>query len=142
SVGALGQLQVAINDRRGGFQGVRDWGTVDDSAPSGNPDFALASRADFHPADPMLRWIAPFEGDVRIGGVLQKQEAGGDGLRVELVRHGELPPLFSHAFGPDELGPCAVGAGDCGGAALSVHVLAGDRLYFRVSAAPEIDPER
>ncbi|WP_437732812.1 SpvB/TcaC N-terminal domain-containing protein [Sorangium sp. So ce1335] len=142
SVGALGQLQVAINDRRGGFLGVRDWGTVDDSAPSGNPEFALASRADFHPADPMLRWIAPFEGDVRIEGVLQKQEAGGDGVRVELVRNGELPPLFSHVFGPDELGPCAVGAGDCGGAALSVHVLAGDRLYFRVSAAPEIDPER
>ncbi|WP_437956878.1 SpvB/TcaC N-terminal domain-containing protein [Sorangium sp. So ce119] len=142
SVGALGQLQVAINDRRGGFQGVRDWGTLDDSAPSGNPDFTLASRADFHPADPMLRWTAPFEGDVRIEGVLQKQEAGGDGVRVELVRNGELPPLFSHVFGPDELGPCAVGAGDCGGAALSVHVIAGDRLYFRVSAAPEIDPER
>ncbi|WP_433936322.1 SpvB/TcaC N-terminal domain-containing protein [Sorangium cellulosum] len=142
SVGALGQLQVAINDRRGGFQGVRDWGTVNDSAPSGNPDFALASRADFHPADPMLRWIAPFEGDVRIEGVLQKQEAGGDGVRVELVRNGTLPPLFSHVFGPDELGTCAVGAGDCGGAALSVHVLAGDRLYFRVSAAPEIDPEQ
>ncbi|WP_437812092.1 SpvB/TcaC N-terminal domain-containing protein [Sorangium sp. So ce1078] len=142
SVGDLGQVQVAINDRRGGFLGVRDWGTVDGSAPSGRPDFALASRADFYPADPMLRWIAPFEGDVRVGGVLQKQEAGGDGLRVELVHNGELPPLFSHVFGPDELGPCAIGAGDCGGASLSVHVLAGDRLYFRVSAAPEIDPER
>ncbi|WP_437951376.1 SpvB/TcaC N-terminal domain-containing protein [Sorangium sp. So ce296] len=142
SVGGLGQLQVALNDRRGGFLGAKDWGAVAGSAPSGRPDFALASRADFFPADPMLRWIAPFEGDVRIGGVLQKQEAGGDGLRVELVRNGELPPLFGHAFGPDELGPCAIGAGDCGGAPLSVHVLAGDRLYFRVSAAPEIDPER
>ncbi|XYH97300.1 SpvB/TcaC N-terminal domain-containing protein [Sorangium sp. So ce1128] len=142
SVGDVGQLQVAINDRRGGFKGVRDWGNIDASAPSGRADFALASRADFHPADPMLRWTAPFEGDVRIGGALQKQEAGGDGLRVELVRNGELPPLFSHVFGPDELGPCAVGAGDCGGAPLTTHVLAGDRLYFRVSAAPEIDPER
>ncbi|WP_437316413.1 SpvB/TcaC N-terminal domain-containing protein [Sorangium sp. So ce385] len=142
SVGDLGQLQVALNDRRGGFLVAKDWGAVDGSAPSGRPDFALASRADFFPADPMLRWIAPFEGDVRIGGVLQKQEAGGDGLRVELVRNGELPPLFGHAFGPDELGPCAIGAGDCGGAPLSVHVFAGDRLYFRVSAAPEIDPER
>ncbi|WP_437646447.1 SpvB/TcaC N-terminal domain-containing protein [Sorangium sp. So ce362] len=142
SVGDLGQVQVAINDRRGGFQDVQDWGTAGVSAPSGRPDFALASRADFYPADPMLRWIAPFEGDVRIGGVLQKQEAGGDGLRVELVRNGELPPLFGHVFGPDELGPCAIGAGDCGGAPLTTHVLAGDRLYFRVSAAPEIDPER
>ncbi|WP_437523831.1 SpvB/TcaC N-terminal domain-containing protein [Sorangium sp. So ce726] len=143
SGGPLGGIYAALNDRRGRFGSKQPWGALDTSgAPSGRPDLAQAARKDLHPADPLLRWVAPFEGDIRIAGALQKQEAGGDGVRVQIVRSGEGEPLFDDVLDGDELTPCLLGAHGCGGDVLTTHVAAGDRIYFRVSAAPTIDPER
>ncbi|WP_242515706.1 SpvB/TcaC N-terminal domain-containing protein [Sorangium cellulosum] len=141
STGALGTVVAALNDRRGRFGSPAPWGELGLGAPSGHPDFAQAAREDFHPADPLLRWIAPFAGDIRIGGVVQKQAAGGDGVRVEIVQSGEAEPLFNDVIDGDDVTPCALGAHGCGGGALTTHVAVGDRIYFRVSAAPTIDPE-
>ena len=80
----------------------------------------------FFPADPLIRWVAPFAGSITAQATFQKVKAGGDGVRVDMFLNGGATPQGTCAFGPNDLGPCTIN--------ISPTVAAGDRIYTKVTA--------
>lgn len=98
---------------------------------------------DQHPLlDVFRRWLAPYDGDVRISGTVRlvAPALSADGVRVSVQRGGDV------------LWAALIGGGDAASYVPTglerVHVARGDRLYFRVQSvfdgagdAVEWDPE-
>jgi RHS repeat-associated protein len=135
-----GCVHVLLNDHGRGFRpytnpvnGSACWGDLSRAqlAPS-HSDRAAAARARLFLVDPLVRWVAPIDGDVVITGALQKIAAGGDGVRAQIYRDNSL--LWQRQVTQDDLSACVpAGTNGCG-AGLGLHVAAGDRLYFKTSA--------
>jgi len=80
----------------------------------------------FFPADPLIRWTAPFGGTINVDTTLTKVKSGGDGVRAELFFNNETAPRWTCSFSAGDLGPCTN--------SLTVTVAAGDRLYTKVDS--------
>jgi RHS repeat-associated protein len=87
---------------------------------------AAAQGGAFFPADPLIRWVAPFPGTVAVNETFQKLKAGGDGVRVDVFFNNESTPRATCAFGPNDLAPCPQ--------MLNLTVIAGDRLYTKTTS--------
>jgi len=87
----------------------------------------------FFPADPLIRWTAPFGGTIEVDSTLTKVKSGGDGVRADLFVNNESTPRWTCSFGAGDLGPCTN--------TLTLTVAAGDRLYTKVDslADPSFD---
>jgi hypothetical protein len=73
--------------------------------------------------EPALKWVAPGAGRADIRGSVRKVEAGGDGVRVEVI-HNSAVVWRREIAGPD------VNASELN---LSLDLAAGGALYFRLN---------
>src|SRR5262245_2459726 len=136
-----GCVKVQLNDAGRAFRPYRNpddgsacWGNADVTGLSpSHPDRMDAAKQALFLVDPFVRWTAPIDGTVTITGAVQKSAGGGDGVTAEIFHGGAL--LWRRTFAAGDLSPCAPsGADGCNGAALSVPVAAGDRLYFKAGS--------
>jgi RHS repeat-associated protein len=93
-----------------------------------HPERSAQAKAQgaFFPADPLIRWVAPFTGTVKIDTSLHKAQAGGDGVAASLFFNTESAPRWTCSFAPNDLSTCAQ--------TLTLPVTAGDRVYTKVTA--------
>ncbi|MDB4955202.1 MAG: repeat protein, partial [Myxococcales bacterium] len=80
-------------------------------------------------ADPVVQWVAPFEGTVTISGTAQKRVPGGDGVAVELYQGDTL--ISAIPIAPDDTTSVTFAA------PASVHVSPGDAIYMRAVAGAD-----
>lgn len=130
------RISVRPGDGRGNFLATSNWGTVPlDQAPSGLGEFAAdpAVKAAFHLVDPLVRWTAPFDGQITIGGALSKRQVGGDGVVAQIFHNQQ--ELWRREVAGDDTSSCAIGGGNsCSGSGLGVTVGAGDHIYIKLNA--------
>jgi RHS repeat-associated protein len=113
-----------------------DDGAVDPDGVIDDFESVRQQRIDNFPlADTLRRWVAPFDGRVRVTGDValirdtSPARAGyrtADGVRVAVQHNGS--ELWSTTIGADDYGPHSPGGAD------SIPVSKGDRLYFRVQS--------
>jgi RHS repeat-associated protein len=76
--------------------------------------------------DPVVQWIAPFEGRVTVTGAAHKASAGGtDGVAIELYHQDAL--LDANTVGPDDVATFGFPS-----APITLDVNAGEAIYVRV----------
>ncbi|HEU4539159.1 MAG TPA: hypothetical protein VFS00_33795, partial [Polyangiaceae bacterium] len=114
-------------------------------APPASPEEGGALdelNARLYRTSPLVAWLAPRSGKLLVGGAVSLAPgAAGDGVvaSVALSRGDGLPPhapsagqlLWRRTVEPDAA-PCVPAGRDGCGEGLSVDVVRGDRLYFRV----------
>ncbi|MEK6699757.1 MAG: SpvB/TcaC N-terminal domain-containing protein, partial [Nitrospirota bacterium] len=128
-----GAVKVALNKKGEGFDSFVPWqGTI--SADIGlTPDEIATMKKDFHLADPVRKWVAPYGGTVRITGTVQKSAAKAgdaeDGLKVEIRQGNQL--LWEQSIGADVTTAYPIDV------AVS-NLSAGEALYFRANSVDEI----
>ncbi|WP_437780382.1 SpvB/TcaC N-terminal domain-containing protein [Sorangium sp. So ce1097] len=133
----------AIKVRKGAkdrFGGEETFGAYDESMIAfANADRLANQKSSFFLVDPLARWKAPFAGTVQIGGAIQKDAAGGDGVTVSILKNDALPPIWTRTFAGGDLTPCVPTAGNtCNGSTpLQEALSVGDDLYFRVSSVDD-----
>ncbi|OQX67692.1 MAG: hypothetical protein B6A08_13900, partial [Sorangiineae bacterium NIC37A_2] len=96
------------------------------AAGPGDEEWSADLAAGSYPVDPVLAWIAPFDGDIVISGAATREVADGDPIA-----------LFIHRQGAPDLWQSTIPSGDTSAhvpPATPLHVLAGQAIYFRVSA--------
>jgi len=93
--------------------------------------FGQAKQANaFFATDPLIRWVAPFAGTVKIDSTLMKVRAGGDGVRADLFINAETSPRWTCTFSASAAGsPCTQ--------SVTTAVAAGDRVYLKVDPLDE-----
>ena len=126
-------LYVQLNDGRSRFGAATAWGALAlDQSPSGfGSDPAVDAR--FHPVDPLVRFSAPFAGQVTVRGTIDKLEPGGNGVLAEIFHNGTR--IWQRTIEGEDINVCAVGAGDsCDGSGLSVALSAGDRIFTKLNS--------
>jgi RHS repeat-associated protein len=124
-----GTVFVGLNDGAHHFGPPQPWGSqiLDGVSFSRQDRFGQAGQAGaFFPADPLIRWVAPFPGTVTIDTTLTKVKAGGDGVRADLFVNAETVPRWTCSIAANDLSPCVQ--------TLSLGVAAGDRVYTKVSS--------
>ncbi|WP_437635072.1 SpvB/TcaC N-terminal domain-containing protein [Sorangium sp. So ce854] len=133
----------AIKVRKGAkdrFGGEETFGAYDESMIAfANADRLENQKSSFFLVDPLARWKAPFAGTVQIGGAIQKDAAGGDGVTVSILKNDALPPIWTRTFAGDDMTPCVPTAGNTCNAStpLQEPMSVGDDLYFRVSSVDD-----
>jgi RHS repeat-associated protein len=138
-----GRVLVRLGDRRGGFSPTAiEWGALsaDDIGYSQSELLEAAAEAS-HLVNPLLRWSAPFAGELELRAPLRKLRAGGDGVAaaIYLRAGGSLSQIWRREFGPDEVEPCLPsGASECG-EPLRLGVAPGDELYFELSGSSALN---
>ena len=116
-------------------------------------DLVSQTSATRHRVDPIIRWVAPYGGEVHIVGGISKPSLGGNGVDVAIyqgspvIADPSVTLVWDHTFGPNDntstcvpsgVGPCAsVALGGvtpqncgCDPSGLTVNVGGGDQLYF------------
>jgi RHS repeat-associated protein len=124
-----GVVTVRINTGHRQFAAPQPWSafSLGGTTFSRQDRWGQAGQAGaFFPADPLIRWTAPFAGTVTVDTTLMKARTGGDGVRADLFFDGESSPRWTCAFGPADTGPCQN--------SLALTVAAGDRLYTKVDS--------
>ena len=116
------------------------------------PDDATrqAFNRELHKTSPLIRWVAPFAGHVIVSGGAQlvAVPAGsdpGDGVIATVNKTDDegFPPrpvtreLWRHQINPGD-SACGPASFNACGSGLVVHVLKGDRLYFRLDPGGSI----
>jgi RHS repeat-associated protein len=92
--------------------------------------FAADIRSRTFMGDPVVQWIAPFDGVVTVSGIAHKLRAGGaDGVTVEVYHQDSL--LASHGFAPGDTGSVVFPA------ETPVPVAAGEAIYVRVKTGDD-----
>jgi RHS repeat-associated protein len=131
-----GTVRARLSQGVDGFAPSAAFGSiVQGDFPRGPRELVDQAGDTLHPLDALLRWNAPFVGNVTISGVLQKVEAGGDGVRAEIYHNDTL--IWTHPIGPNDLSACTPSLGDtCNGTPLTRAVGPGDRIYTRLSNKP------
>jgi RHS repeat-associated protein len=135
-----GRVLVRLGDRRGGFAPTPiEWGTLDPDDITATQTELLEAAADAaHLVDPLVRWRAPFAGEIEISAPLLKRRPGGDGLSaaIHLRRAGVASAIWRRVLSPDDLSVCVPsGASECG-PPLRLDAEPGDELYFELSGSP------
>ncbi|HEX3552181.1 MAG TPA: SpvB/TcaC N-terminal domain-containing protein [Thermoanaerobaculia bacterium] len=121
-------FQVHLNNGSS-FQPASTWGGygaggVDLRRP-GEEDEVLSN---LKLSDTLRKLILPFSGAVTLDGAIQKKQAGGDGVKVQIFKNGSQ--LWQRTFAAGDTAACVPGDGDSCGGGLTFSVQAGDRLYF------------
>src|SRR5262249_3931562 len=92
--------------------------------------FAADIRSRIFMGDPVVQWIAPFDGVVTVSGVATKLRAGGvDGVTVEIYHQDTL--LASRSFAPGDTTSVVFPA------ETPVEVAAGEAIYVRVKTGDD-----
>ncbi|HAK59696.1 MAG TPA: hypothetical protein DCO77_04845 [Nitrospiraceae bacterium] len=113
----------------------------------GNDEAATQIKGDFFLSDPVRKWIAPYKGDVRVTGTIQKLRAGGkddpvdpndpDGAKASVLayiyKNNDATPLWTAELPATELSSDSHD--------LAISVSPGDRLYFRVSSVDDTEAD-
>ncbi|HAK59697.1 MAG TPA: hypothetical protein DCO77_04850, partial [Nitrospiraceae bacterium] len=113
----------------------------------GNDEAATQIKGDFFLSDPVRKWIAPYKGDVRVTGMIQKLRAGGkddpvdpndpDGAKASVLayiyKNNDATPLWTAELPATELSSDSHD--------LPISVSPGDRLYFRVSSVDDTEAD-
>jgi RHS repeat-associated protein len=136
-----GKVTARLNDGKGAFAGDSAWGQLSAAdVISSRPDLDAASANKRYLVDPLVRWVAPFAGRVTLAGVLQKKDAGGDGVVASIFRNDQL--LWRREIAGADVSPCVpAGADGCGGGGIILNVGAGDRLYFLADSIDGVDAD-
>lgn len=132
-----GTVRVRLNDGQNRF--------ADETTLAGNPldlsdlvqtrsDRVQQAKSHAFLVDPLMRWVAPFDGTVDITGPVRREVAGGDGVRVQIFHNDGALPSWEHTIAAADTAECAPGPGNGCGGGLNLPVSAGDRLYFKVSS--------
>jgi RHS repeat-associated protein len=139
SLNLLGQNQRAF----GGF------GAIGGFAPSGDFGDTRANQqlaGKFYRTSPLVKWLAPFTGQVKLAGTVQRLGTGGpDGVKATIYRTRTVTPnnavdtvVWEHSLAPGS-DPCVPAPSNACDDGLAVDVVAGDRLYFKLDALQEIE---
>ena len=121
-------FQVNLNNGSS-FQPASSWGGYG----SGGIDLRMPGEendvlSNLKLSDTMGKLILPFSGSVTVDGAIQKKQAGGDGVKVQIFQNGSQ--LWQRTFAAGDTAACVPAAGDSCGGGLTFSVQAGDRLYF------------
>jgi RHS repeat-associated protein len=127
-VSTAGGFAIQENDGTA-FRDPSDWSGfsqsgLDLSIPRERQD-VLGS---FKRSDTLRKLALPYTGTVIVDGAVQKEQAGGDGVKVAIYRN--LTRVWQHTIVASDTSSCVPGAGDSCGGGLTLAVTAGDRLYF------------
>lgn len=134
----------AINYNRGSGFGPRSaLGRPDNGRSNLNAEEQQESRAKFYRTDPVVRWLAPYDGVVFVGGAatrraLPSDSQGDDGVEVSLTG----PSGESWAQVLRDRNPCVPGAGSTGcGNGRELRVRAGESIHFRADVLDREDSD-
>lgn len=134
-VGADGGFHTRLNNGTS-FTPASNWGGFGASGLTlGRPEEENEVLSNLKLSDTLQRLVLPFAGPVALEGAIQKKQAGGDGVRVQIFHNGTR--IWQRTFAAGDVAPCVPAAGDSCGAGLNLNVQAGDRLYFLSNAIRE-----
>ncbi|HBL25205.1 MAG TPA: hypothetical protein DD490_00030 [Acidobacteria bacterium] len=127
-VGADGGFHTRLNDGST-FQAASNWGGFDSTGLNlGRAEEESEVLSALRLSDALRRLDLPFAGSVTLDGAIQKKQAGGDGVRVQIFHNNNR--IWQRTFAAGDVAPCVPASGDGCGAGLDLTVQAGDRLYF------------
>ncbi len=134
-VGTDGSFHTRLNNGTS-FQPVSNWAGFGASGLAlGMPGEQSDVLSNLRLSDTLQRLVLPFAGPVTLDGALQKQQAGGDGVKVQIFHNDTR--IWQRTFAAGDVAPCVPAAGDSCGAGLDLNVQAGDRLNFLTDSIRE-----
>jgi RHS repeat-associated protein len=127
-VGADGGFRTRLNNGSA-FLPAASWGGFDSGGIAlGRPEEEDEVLSKLRLSDTLTRLSLPFAGPVTLDGAIQKKQAGGDGVKVEIFHNSTR--IWRRSFAAGDVAPCVPAAGDACGGGLNLNVQAGDRIYL------------
>ncbi|HKI02567.1 MAG TPA: glycohydrolase toxin TNT-related protein [Thermoanaerobaculia bacterium] len=134
-VGADGGFRTRLNNGTS-FLPASNWGGFGASGLTlGRPGEEEEVLSNLKLSDTLRRLVLPFAGPVALDGAIQKKQAGGDGVRVQIFHNDTR--IWQRTFAASDMASCVPADGDSCGAGLTLNVQAGDRLYFLANSIRE-----
>ncbi|HEX6863327.1 MAG TPA: hypothetical protein VF414_10955, partial [Thermoanaerobaculia bacterium] len=134
-VGADGGFRARLNNGTS-FQPALSWSGFDSTGLNlGRPGEEDEVLSALRLSDALRKLDLPFAGSVTLDGAIQKKQAGGDGVKVQIFHNGSR--IWQRTFAAGDVSPCVPASGDGCGTGLDLTVQAGDRLYFLANSIRE-----
>src|SRR3954470_19270479 len=134
-VGTDGGFHTRLNNGTS-FLSTSNWGGFGASGLTlGRPEEESEVLSNLRLSDALRRLVLPFAGPVSLTGAIQKQQVGGDGLKVQIFHNDSR--IWQRTFAAGDVGPCVPASGDSCGAGLDLTVQKGDRIYLLTDSIRE-----
>src|SRR6478736_895437 len=116
------------------FGEPEQWGAILETDLAGDWRVTnLDANDDTAQTDPLIRWVAPRSGTVRLGGAVQRTAGGSFGAQATVYR--ESLVIWDRPISATDTSSCIPSVSNtCGGTAVTTAVTRGQSLYFRLHA--------